>query len=127
MQLPCKPPIQHSKLIFSMFFTTPCLPLPLVYAPVPGCKSFLKTIVKDRFSIRFYSFWKTSVSVLEKKLSFLKTTQSFWTFRKQITIVFENDRFLTIVNEGLSLSYMQEKSCGGAIRLLDILFKTSQL
>ena len=49
------------------------------------------------------SFWKLSLNDLffcfvfqsfcfRKKLSFLKTTHSFWTLRKRIMIVFNNDR-----------------------------------
>ena len=79
----------------------------------------MKTIVKRSFFDSFFNRFQTR--------SFLKTTHSFWTLRKRITIVFENDIFLktlsdrclydcffkTIVNEGLSLSYAG-KSCGGA-------------
>ena len=49
--------------------------------------------------------FKNDYFVFGKLRSFLKTTHSFWTFRKRITIVFENDRFLklTIVNETTNL------------------------
>jgi len=38
--------------------------------------------------------FKNYVLFLGKNDRFLKTTKSFWTFRKRITIVFENYRFL---------------------------------
>ena len=97
---------------------------------------FWKWSLNDPFLFRF-----TIVSFLEKR-SFLKKTHSFWTFKKRITIVLENDRFLkndlwpflynyffktiafekttffekkillkimlTIVNEGLSLTIVNE-------------------
>ena len=81
-------------------------------------------------------FSKTIVSFSQKSIVF-KTNNSFWTFRKRITIVFESDRFhkndlrqffirlflkkrsllkrrslltilLKIVNEGLSLTIVKE-------------------
>ena len=54
---------------------------------------FWKRSLNDRFSIRFSIVFKNDRFVFGKKRSFLKTTHSFWTFRKRITIVFENDRF----------------------------------
>ena len=42
----------------------------------------------------FQSFSKTTVMFLEKKRSFFRTTHSFWTIKKRITIVLENDGFL---------------------------------
>ena len=50
---------------------------------------FWKRSLYDRFLFRFQ---KRSFR-FRKKRSFLKTTHSFWTFRKRIAIVFENDRF----------------------------------
>ena len=103
-------------------------------------KGLITVRVVNRFSIRFSIVFKTIV---------FETTHSFLTFRKRITIVFENDRFskndkrsffirlflkktivnegssLTIVNKELSLSYMQEKVVG-ELKLLDIFFKTTQ-
>ena len=93
--------------------------------------------VVNRFCKRsFCSVFKNNRFVFRKKLSFLKTTHSFWTFRKRLAILFENyfllkrfatvfiglflknDRFwknkflwtimLTIVNEGSSLTIVNE-------------------
>ena len=47
----------------------------------------------DCFQKGSFSFWKKRLFSFGKKGSFLKTTHSFWTLIKQITIVFENDRF----------------------------------
>ena len=82
-----------------------------------------------------------------QKRSFLITTHSFWNFKKQITIVFINDRFykndlrpffirlffkkaiifekrlLTIVNEGSSLMIVSETTNS----IKTIVFKTSVL
>ena len=65
----------------------------------------------DRFSIRFLIVFKNDRFVFGKKRSFLKTTHSFLTFRKRITIVFDTIVFYkTIVNEGSSLTIVNEGS-----------------
>jgi len=54
---------------------------------------FEKQWLTDRFLFRFdQSFSKTIVLISEKR-SFLKMTHSFFNFRIQITIIFEDDRF----------------------------------
>ena len=44
-----------------------------------------------RFPFRFSVFLKTSVSFSEKKIVFENDIYSFLSFRKQITIIFENN------------------------------------
>ena len=60
-------------------------------------KVFISTDTPTCFHVTFVERVKnncqTIASFSEKKLPFLKTSHSFWTFRKQIKIVFENDRF----------------------------------
>jgi len=72
---------------------------------------FMQRVV-NRFLFRFSIVFKNDRFVFGKKLLFLKTTHSFWNLRKTIC-----DRFLynclkeimlTVVNEGLSLSIVNE-------------------
>ena len=63
--------------------------LPVLWAGSRVANRFWKTKI---FRFVFWSFSKTIFLFSEKKRSFLKTTNSFWIFRKRIMIVFENYR-----------------------------------
>ena len=89
----------------------------------------------------FSVIFKNDSCVFGKKRSFLKTTHSFWKFRKRITIVFENDHFFKndkrpffiqlffftkrSLTKGCLLSHILKKVVG-ELKLLDIFFKTTQ-
>jgi len=54
---------------------------------------FWKRSLNDRFLFRFSIAFKNDRFVFGTKRSFLKTTHSFWNFKRLITIVFENYRY----------------------------------
>ena len=72
---------------------------------------FMQRVV-NRFLFRFSIVFKNDRFVFGKKLLFLKTTHSFWNLRKTICDRFLYDCLkeimLTVVNEGLSLSIVNE-------------------
>ena len=59
-----------------------------------SCVGLLIVFENDRFLFCFSIVFKIDGFVFEKNISFLKTPHSFWTFRKEITIVLENYLFL---------------------------------
>ena len=88
----CESDISIDAVVFYILISTqPGDSTPLIYKTL---NSDLSTRVVNLFSKRsfLFCFQKRSIR-FRKKRSFLKTTHSFWIFRKQIAIVIENDHF----------------------------------
>ena len=67
------------------------IPPSFLYNPPPPYLGLL--IVKRSFFVSFLNCFQKQSFCFWKKLLFLKTTHWFWTFRKRLPIVIENDRF----------------------------------